>query len=61
MQNERPCPLLAADFKVDPCIVLLAAQGVTGPPIGPCNNEPQMSTSLSGIILVFNIDISCAN
>ncbi len=37
MQNERPCPLLAADFKKDPFVVPLAAQGDTRPPIGPGN------------------------
>ena len=35
MHNERPCPLLATDFKVDPSAVLLAARGAGGPPIGP--------------------------
>lgn len=34
---KGPCPLLAAHFKVDPFVVLLAAKGATRHPIGPGN------------------------
>ena len=53
MQNERPCPLLAADFKVDPFVVRLAVQGVTRPPIGPGNLLMSLSCPLHSVGLAW--------
>lgn len=63
MQNERPSPLLAADFKVCffRCTIGCSGSHQTSYWSGQLVNEPQMSTSLSGIIVVFNIDISRTN
>lgn len=63
MQNERAMSLISSTFQSGSFCCAIGCYGSHQTSYWSWQpaNEPHMSTSLSGIIVVFNIDISCTN